>query len=125
MPDTNALDTLQAIMLLSKHLTDILPFLMACTQVPADVPQRLGLIQETMRTVVGEHELAKDVYAAMTLLAGEDLSAKSLADLMLLAPELLGNGALGDIWGAAYQIGLIDEIVLREWVLYDSLTRGV
>ncbi len=121
---TDALDTLQAVMLLSKHLTDMLPFLMACTNVPAEVPQRLGLIQETMRAVAGDPEFAQDVYMAMCLLAGEDLSAKSLADLMLLAPDLLGNGALGDVWGAAYQIGLIDESVLRKWVLFDSLTRG-
>jgi hypothetical protein len=40
----SAIDALQAVLLITKHLDDLLPFLMALRRVPAELPQRVGLI---------------------------------------------------------------------------------
>lgn len=121
---TQAVDALQAVLILTKHLNDLLPFLLALKRVPKELPQRVGLLQETARKIAGSGELAADWYEALELLRGEDLSARSVADLLLLSIEHLSGPALGDVWSAAYQIGLLDDTALAQWVLYDGLSRG-
>lgn len=118
-----AFDALQAVLLITKHLSSLLPFLQALRRVPAQLPQRVGLLQTIAGEIANDVDFARDWYAALGLLVGEDLGNRSVADLLALSVEHLGNGRLGDVWGTAYQIGLIDDEALQHWVLYEGLTN--
>jgi len=129
MPNDNGrkastLDALQAVLLITQHLDDLLPFLMALRRIPAQIPQRVGLIQETARLIGKNGDLARDWYAALQLLTGQDLSTKSVADLILMTPETMRSEALGDVWGAAFTLGLIDENLAKHWVFFKTLAEN-
>ena len=117
-----ALDALQATLLISKHLTALLPFLLALRNVPVATLERVGLIQSLAREIAGEGEFARDWYTALELLTGEDLSTRSVADLLELSVEQLSNGRLGEVWQVAYKIGLLDEALMGQWLLWEGLT---
>lgn len=113
---------MEAALLITKHLDALLPFLLALKRVPARLPQRVGLLQSIARDVAGDPDLARDWYRALELLVGEDLSARSAADLLILSVEHLSpNGRLGDVWGVAHEIGLLDERSMGQWVLFSGL----
>ncbi len=110
-------------MLITRHLDDLLPFLMALRRIPAEIPQRMGLIQETARTIALDKDLARDWYMALQLLTGQDLSTKSAADLIKMTPEVMASEALGDVWRAAFDLGLIDEDLAKHWVFFQTLAE--
>lgn len=111
-------------MLLTGHLTDVLPLLAAAKGVPPDAMDRIGLLEGMAKRIVADRELVQDFYRALGLLAGRDISGLSVAELILLSKDLLEGPALGDVWRAAYTIGLINEDLVAQWVLYDNLTGG-
>jgi hypothetical protein len=117
-----ALDALQAVLLITKHLGTLLPFLLALRRVPGHLPQRIGLLQSIARDIAADPDLAKDWYTALELLSGEDLSNRSVADLLALSVELSSNGRLGDVWRVAFDIGLLDEGLIQRWVMWEGLT---
>lgn len=117
----SALDDLQAVLLLTKHLDALLPFLLALRRIPGEFPQRVGLLQQIAKEIASDSEFACDWYGALELLSGEDLSCRSVADLMKLSVDLLSCERLGDIWGTAFQIGLFDEALLQRWIMFDGL----
>jgi len=119
----SSLDALQAVLLISRHLGDLLPFLMALRRIPAKIPQRVGLIQETARMIGTNGELARDWYMALQLLSGQDLSTKSVADLITMTPKVVRNPALGDVWRAAFDLGLINEDLAKHWVFFQAVTQ--
>jgi len=119
----SSIDALQAILLITQHLDHLLPFLMALRRIPAEIPQRVGLIQETARTIGNAGDLARDWYMALQLLTGQDLSTKSVADLILMTPEVMKSAALGDVWRAAFTLGLIDEELAKHWVFFQTLSK--
>ena len=119
----SALDDLQAVLLLAKHLDALLPFLLALRRIPGKLPQRVGLLQGIAKEIASDGEFAADWYGALELLSGEDLSCRSVADLMALSVDLLSNERLGDVWGTAFRIGLFDESLLQRWVVFDGLTN--
>lgn len=118
-----ALDAIQAILLITKHLGTLLPFLLALRRVPGHLPQRVGLLQSIARDIAGDPDLARDWYAALELLSGEDLSSRSVADLLVLSVGLSSNGRLGDVWRVAFDIGLLDEALIQRWVMWEGLTN--
>jgi hypothetical protein len=120
----SSLDALQAVLLITKHLDDLLPFLMALRQIPAEIPQRVGLIQQTARMIGTDADLARDWYVALQLLTGQDLSTKSVADLITMTPEVMASPALGDVWQAAFNLGLINEDLVHHWIFFQALTEG-
>jgi hypothetical protein len=71
-----ALDALQAVLLITKHLDTLLPFLLALRRVPGHLPQRVGLLQSIAHDIAGDPEFAGDWYGALELLTGDDLSAR-------------------------------------------------
>ena len=111
-------------MLLTAHLVDVLPLLAAAKGIPAGAFERIGLIEGMAKRIVTDRELVQDFYKALGLLAGRDISALSVADMLLLSKDLLAGPAVGDIWRAAYSIGLLDEELVSRWVLYDNLAGG-
>jgi len=117
------MDELRAVLLITKHLSALLPFLLALKRVPGILPQRVGLLQGIARKIAEDGELVQDWYHALELLSGEDLSSRSVADLMELSVELLSVDNLGDVWRTAYQIGLVDERMLQQWIMVDGI-RG-
>ncbi len=116
-----ALDDLQAVLIITKHLDTLLPWLLALKRVPNKIPQRVGLIQRIARDIAENVEIAQDWYHALELLSGEDLSTRSVVDLMELSVKLLAVEKLGDVWSTAYQIGLIDEKMMQQWIVADEL----
>ena len=120
--EVSALDALQAVLLITAHLDTLLPFLLALRRVPGQVPERVGLLQSIARDIAGDPDLARDWYAALELLSGEDLSSRSVADLLALSVEVASNGRLGDVWRAAFDIGLLDEEMIQRWVMWQGLT---
>jgi hypothetical protein len=118
-----ALDKIKAVLLLTKHLDALLPVLVSLRRVPPELPQRLPLLQSLARDIANDAELAQDWYAALSLLSGEPLDGKSVADLLKLSVSALSEG-LGDVWGAAFEIGLIDEGALKKWMIWNGLTDG-
>ena len=120
----SGLDALQAVLLLTAHLTDVLPLLTAVVGVPSGAFERITLLEGMAKRVVADRELVREFYDALGLLAGRDITALSVADLILLSKDLLEGPALGEIWRAAYAIGLLNEDLVARWVLYDSLTGG-
>lgn len=79
-----------------------------------------------MTTVIADdQELLGDWYKAVCLLAGEDLSAKSVFELLDLAVELLKPGGVADIWRVAYDLGLLEESHVQEWIMYESVIDGL
>ena len=120
----SGLDALEAVLLLTGHLTDVLPLLTAAQRVPSGSVGRIGLVEGMAKRIVADRELVQDFYRALGLLAGRDISALSVAELILLSKDLLEGPALGDVWRAAYAIGLLTEDLVAQWVLYDSLTGG-
>ena len=118
-----AFDALQAALLITKHLSTLLPFLQALRQVPGEMPQRVGLLQAIAGEIANDRDFARDWYAALELLAGEDLSSRSVADLLALSVDHLSNGRMGDVWGTAFRVGLIDDAALQHWILYEGLTN--
>lgn len=119
-----ALDALQAVMLVTKHLDTLLPFLLALRRVPKQLPQRIGLLQSIACDIANSADFAKDWYEALTLLSGEDLSNTSVAQLLSKSVELLSNDRVGDIWRVAFDIGLLDESLIQKWVVFEGLTRN-
>ena len=120
----SSIDALQAVLLITKHLSDLLPFLIALRRIPAETPQRIGLIQETARMIGTDEDLARDWYMALQLLTGQDLSTKSVADLIAMTPDVAGSAALGDVWRAAFDLGLIDEDLAKHWVFFQALAES-
>lgn len=120
----SGLDALQAVLLLTGHLTDVLPLLAATQRVPVDNVARVGLLEGMAKRIAYNRDLVLDFYEAMELLAGRDLSGESVADLILLSKDLLEGPAIGEIGKAAHRLGLIDEDLLAQWVLYDSMRGG-
>jgi hypothetical protein len=109
----SALDALQAVLLITKHLDTLLPFLLALRRVPGHLPQRVGLLQSIAHDIAQDPEFAGDWYTALELLTGDDLSARSVADLLALSVTHLSpragtssNGRLGDVWSTAFRIGM-------------------
>jgi hypothetical protein len=119
--EVSALDALQAVLLITAHLDTLLPFLLALRRVPGRVPGRVGLLQSIARDIAGDPDLARDWYTALELLSGEDLSSRSVADLLALSVEVSSNGRLGDIWRTAFEIGLLDEDMIQRWVMWEGL----
>lgn len=119
-----ALNDLRAVLLITKHLVVLLSFLLAIRNVPDKLPRRIGLLERVARGIAEDPELAQDWYSALELLSGEDLSARSVAELMELSVELLSVENLGDVWRIAYQIGLIDEDMLKQWVMLEELRNA-
>lgn len=117
-----ALDQLQAVLLITKHLDTLLPFLLALRRIPADLPQRVGLLQTIAREIAGEPDLARDWYTALELMTGEDLSNTSAGELLHFAIEQSRNARWEDVWRVAFRIGLIDEGMLDRWALFAGLT---
>jgi hypothetical protein len=118
-----ALDKIKAVLLLTKHLDTLLPVLVSLRRVPPELSQRLPLIQSLARDIANDAELAQDWYTALSLLSGDDLEGKSVADLLKLSVAVLSE-SLGDVWGAAFEIGLINEDALKKWVIWNGLTDG-
>lgn len=88
----------------------------------ADNPRRLGLLQAIAKQLANNYEAVTDCYDALELLTGEDLSGNSVSDLLGLAVQHLGHGALADIWRAAFDVGLINEAALQQWIIYEGVT---
>jgi hypothetical protein len=72
-----------------------------------------------------DEELLGDWYKAVCLLAGEDLSAKSLFELLDLSVELLGPEGVADIWRVAYDLKLLEEKHVQQWILYEGIVDGL
>jgi hypothetical protein len=111
-----ALDALQAVLLITKHLDTLLPFLLALRRVPGHLPQRIGLLQSIAHDIARDPEFAGDWYGALELLTGDDLSARSVADLLALSVDQLSNGRIGNVWSTAFRIGLLDEEMIQRWI---------
>lgn len=82
------------------------------------------LLQPVARELANDYEAVVDVYKALELVTGEDLSGHSVSDLLTVAIDNLGHGKLVDIWRAAFATGLIDEDALQQWIVYEELTDG-
>ncbi len=91
---------------------------------PADVPQRIGLLQGIARDIANDPEFAVDWYEAMELLAGEDISNLNVAELLLLSIDLLQHESIGDVWRAAFSIGLLRERSVQHWVILEGVSDG-
>lgn len=118
-----ALDALQAVMLVSKHLSTLLPFLLALRRVPIESLQRIGLLESLARDIANDGEFARDWYRALELLTGQDLSTRSVADLLRLSTSEFSSTSIGIIWRVASEIGLIDEDIIGQWVIFEGLTQ--
>lgn len=124
MTRISALDAFRAVVLIAKHLDKLLPFLLAAKRIPAQLPQRIGLLQQLAREIAEDAELARDWFQALELLTDEDLSSRSVADLLQLAVAQLTSEQLGDVWSAAFSIGLLDEESLQPWLLFEGITNA-
>lgn len=120
----HVLEKLEAVLLITKHLRRLLPFLLALRQVPAQAPQRVELLQSIADDIASDPSMASDWYKAMSLFSGEDLSSSSVAELLLRSVNLFRDGGLNELWSAAFSIGLLDEKSLQEWVLLEGLAYG-
>jgi hypothetical protein len=41
----------------------------------------------------------------------------------MMTPEVINSPALGDVWQAAFNLGLISEDLVHHWVFFQTLTE--
>lgn len=119
----SALDAIQATVLITKHLDRVLPWLVALSRVPASTPQRVFVLKEIATEIANHFDVASDFYRALELLTGEDLSTRSVADLLIAGHAALTEGRMADLWSTAYKLGVIEEDAVQRWLLFEGLAN--